>query len=153
MMNYNPNVERLNRQIEDLTNLRNSITQPQVQNIINTNPQIEFEAKILTENQNVSDIIVQNRTVFIDEFNKKVFIKETDGTISKQYGLIIPKTAEQLKIEELENNNRFLQNRLNELEVLINGKSASIISPNIEEQQSNAISDGNIKSSAKKPSK
>lgn len=102
-----PNLDRINRQIEDLNQLKQQIqSQPQVapiNNYINTNtPKIEMEAKMLTKGQTVEDVIVQNKTVFIDEDNSKVYIKDIDGTINKEYEIVVPKTPEQLRIEELE---------------------------------------------------
>ena len=90
---YQPNLDRINRQIEELTNLRTQIQQqPQqvpVQNIINTTPQkVDLEAKVLTDGQTVRDTLVQNRTVFIDEKNKKVSIKEVDTTSGTGYSSI-----------------------------------------------------------------
>lgn len=120
-----PNIDRINRQIEDLQSLKTQIqAQPQpvtpINNYINTNtPNIEMEAKILKEGQTVEDTIVQNRTLFIDEQNQKIQIKEVDGTISKEYKIVVPKDEKDLKIEELQNKilemeRRFENDRLSE---------------------------------------
>lgn len=154
------NIAAIDRQIADLNDMKARLYQPfnqvsPVQNIINTNQNhVDLEGRILKDGENASDVIVNNRTIFISESQKEVVIKEVDGTISKRYELIIPKTEEQLKIEQLEQNNFLLQKRLNEMEEMLNGAKYSIPIQSVEaEQQSDAISDGNAKSSTKKSSK
>lgn len=72
-MFYNPvDTSRIDRQIEDLQRLKasyqNPIPQP-INNIINTQQsQPIFEAKFTTENP--ADILVQNKTAFIDLKNR-----------------------------------------------------------------------------------
>lgn len=106
--NFNPQVsiDRINQQISELEKMKSNfqnVPQPQpIQNIINTNSQnIDFEARIINENEKVDEILVTRRTAFISPENGYLKIKEIDGTIT-EYGLIVPKTPEQLKIEELE---------------------------------------------------
>ncbi len=41
--------------------------------------QIEMEAKFLKSNENVNDTIVMNKTMFLDESNKKLYIKAKEG--------------------------------------------------------------------------
>lgn len=43
--------------------------------------QIEMEAKFLKSNENVNDtqVIVMNKTMFLDESNKKLYIKAKEG--------------------------------------------------------------------------
>ena len=54
------------------------------------------------------------KTVFIDEYNNKIMIKELDGTISKSYDIIVPKDEKDLKIEELENKVKELEEKIND---------------------------------------
>ena len=101
---YNPmELSRIDRQIEDLQRLRNSYqTMPQpINNIINTpvSSQPLFEARFTTENP--ADILVQNKTAFIDLKNGRLSIKEVDGEL-KEYFLILPKDEKDLRIESLE---------------------------------------------------
>ena len=106
---YNPYgnpVDRIDNQIKELENLRknyqNMPQQQPIQNIINTNgPQMEFEARILNENENPNEILVQRKTMFFEPKKGKLYIKELNGDI-KEYDVVLPKTEEQLKIEELE---------------------------------------------------
>ena len=106
---YNPYgnpIDRIDNQIKELENLRknyqNMPQQQPIQNIINTNgSQMEFEARILNENENRNEILVQRKTMFFEPKKGKLYIKELNGDI-KEYNVILPKTKEQLKIEELE---------------------------------------------------
>lgn len=124
------NVERINQQIADLERLRNNIQaipQQPIQNIINTNgSNIEFEARYLNENEKPDEILVQRKTAFISLKNGKLYIKELNGDIV-QYDLVIPKTAEQLKIEELERRLEEYEHRANNE---INEPSTIDIEPN-----------------------
>ena len=120
MYNNFMDISRIDRQIDDLQRLKASYQnmQPQqpINNIITSQPiqntQPIFEAKFT--NENPSDVLVQNKTAFIDLKNGKLSIKEVDGEI-KEYGLILPKDEKDLKIEELENKMKKLENSYNEL--------------------------------------
>ena len=103
---YNPYsnpIDRIDSQIKELQNLKKSyqnIPQQQpIQNIINTNgSQVEFEARILNENEKPSEILVSRRTAFIDLKNGVLSIKELNGDI-KEYKIELPKDEKDLKIE------------------------------------------------------
>lgn len=119
--NYN-NIAMMNqlyRQKENIENMINqysqNVAQPPVQNIINTTGTTsEIDVKFLKNNEDVSNIIISKKTLFIDENNAKISIKETDGTISKVYDIIIPKDEKDLKIKELEKKLRELEERVND---------------------------------------
>ena len=100
---YNPELTRIDRQIEELQRMKAAYQNMQptpINNIINTtNNQPIFEAKFT--NENPSDIFVQNKTAFIDLKNGILTIKETDGEM-KEYGIVLPKDEKDLKIESLE---------------------------------------------------
>jgi len=113
----NPNfMNQLYRQKENIENMINQYTAPQapVQNIINTSGNSDIDLKILKNNEDISNILVTKRTIFIDENNCKIAIKETDGTLSKVYDIIIPKDEKDIRIEELENKVRELEERVND---------------------------------------
>lgn len=117
---YNPYsnpLERIDNQIKELEGLKKSyqnIPQQPIQNIINTNnSQIDFEARILNENENPNEILVTRKTAFIDLKNGVLSIKEINGDI-KEYKIEIPKTQEQIE-------NELLKNKIKELEEKING--------------------------------
>lgn len=142
---YNPEVQRIDRQIEDLQRLRNTIqSAPQpINNIINTpiSSAPIFEAKFTTEDP--SNILVQNKTAFIDLKNGKLTIKDVDGEL-KEYFIILPKDEKDLKIENLENKIKSMEVKLNEY-----SKSNSTI---VSEQQSNVNGNGNATKSKVKNS-
>ena len=99
---YNPNQQVINqllRQKDNVENLLNQYSQPPVQNIINTGT--DFEAKIIEE-EDVNNILVSKRTMFLDKKNKKVLIKEIDGKISEEYEIIVPLDEKDKKILDLE---------------------------------------------------
>ena len=85
----------------------NQYTQPQqpvqpINNYINTGVNVDMEAKILKDNETVDSVIVARRTLFVDEKNKRVVIKEVNGDISKQYEIVVPLDPKDKKIQELE---------------------------------------------------
>lgn len=129
-------MNNLLRQKENIENLINQYNQPQqpIQNIINTGSSLDFEARILNDGEDISNIAINRRTLFVDEKNKKVSIKELDGTISKEYEIIVPLDAKDKKILELEN-------KLKEMEVKIN-EYAKPSRANDERQKSDANANG-----------
>ena len=97
---YNqPIINQLLRQRDNVDSLLAQYQQP-IQNIINTG--VEFEARILKEGEDISNIAVTHKTLFVDEKNKKISIKELDGSISKEYEIIVPLDEKDRKIQELE---------------------------------------------------
>lgn len=134
MYNNFMDISRIDRQIDDLQRLKASYQnmQPQqpINNIITSQPiqntQPMFEARFTTENP--ADVLVQNKTAFIDLKNGKLSIKELDGEL-KEYGLILPKDEKDLKIEELENKMKKLESSYNDLLARSNNIQSSI--PNI----------------------
>lgn len=148
MPSYGNNmINQLYRQKENIENMitqyAQNLQQPPVQNIINTsNNTSDIDVKYLNNNEDVSNIIINKKTLFIDEKNSKISIKETDGTISKVYNIIVPKDEKDLKIEELEN-------KLKELEERVNDQSTkSVITVN-DVKPTNSSAAGVIKSTAK----
>ena len=90
MAYYNPNQQMINqlmRQKDNVENLISQYSQPPVQNIITTGT--DFEAKII-DDEDINNILINKRTMFLDKKNKKVMVKELDGKISEEYEIIIP---------------------------------------------------------------
>lgn len=117
--NFSNPIDKIDNQMKELENLKrnyqNSQTQP-IQNIINTNgSQVDFEARILNENERPDEIPIQRKTAFINLKNGVLSIKDVNGKI-EEYKIEIPKTPEQLKIEELEKQNKELLSKLEEKE-------------------------------------
>ena len=103
---YNNPMDRIDNQIRELENLKkgyqNLPQQPtNIFNVGNNTPQINFEARMLEENEKPEEILVQRRTAFINLKKGLLSIKEINGDI-KEFKIELPKTPEQLKIEELE---------------------------------------------------
>ena len=138
---YNPmEIQRIDRQIDELQRMKASFQnmgmgQPPINNIITTpqTPAIPqsapiFEAKFTSENP--ANILVQNKTAFINLKDGKLSIKEIDGEI-KEYFLILPKDEKDLKIEQLEGKLKEMEMKFNEYELAKHSK------PIIEEPKSN----------------
>lgn len=125
-------MNQLLRQKDNIENLINQYSQPQapVQNIINTSNSTDFEARILKEDEKIQNILISKKTMFLDEKNKKLLIKELDGTISKEYEIVIPLDAKDKKILELENKLKEMEEKINE--------SAKFISTNYKQSKSDA---------------
>ena len=148
---YNPNqpmINQLLRQSDNIESMLNQYNQPQapVQNIINTGTSLEFEAKILNDGEDISNIGITRKTLFVDEKNKKVVVKELDGTISKEYEIIVPLDEKDKKILELEA-------RLKEMEDKFNVEYSKPIRADDVKQQSDESINFNVKSTTKTNSK
>lgn len=120
--NYNNGANMINQLYRQKDNIENMIAQyaqgfsnqqPPVQNIINTSNSSDIDVRFLTQNEDISNIIISKKTLFIDENNSKISMKEVDGTISKVYNIIVPKDEKDLKIEELENKLKELEEKIN----------------------------------------
>lgn len=112
---YGSQLDRINAQIAELERIKQNIPMQQpIQNIINTQtyPQNDFEARYLKENEKVDEIIVQKKTAFIDLKNGVLSIKEINGDVNS-YDLLKKKTAEELRIEELERKLEEYEHRFN----------------------------------------
>ena len=107
---YQPSVERINRQIEDLQNLKMQMQAPPqaapVNNYINSQPQNQsqnlYELKKLNDNDEAENLGILVDTIFIG--TNKMQIKKTDGTIEKykitKYYPIDPKDEKINQLEE-----------------------------------------------------
>lgn len=151
MYNYNrsqPMLNQLFRQKDNIENLINQYTQPQapVQNIINAGVVTEFEAKILGDDEQVENVLVNKRTMFLDKKNKKLLIKELDGKISEEYEIVIPLDEKDKKILALEN-------KIKEMEEIINAKLPELNKSNDVEFKSITDGNGDIKPATKTVSK
>ena len=106
-------LQRQKESVESMINQYNQMqNQPPIQNIINQGSNLEFEARILNNGEDISNIGITRRTLFLDETNKKVSIKEIDGTISKEYEIIIPLDEKDKKILDLENKLKEMEDKI-----------------------------------------
>ena len=145
MYGYNPNqpmINQLYRQKDNIENLISQYTQPQapVQNIINTGGTTEFEAKILGDDEQAENVLVNKRTMFLDKKNKKLVIKEVDGKISEEYEIVIPLDEKDKKILALED-------KIREMEEIINVKLPELSKPDNVKYEPVKNGNGDIKSS------
>lgn len=145
---FNPNQQMINqlmRQKDNIENMLSQYSQPQapVQNIINTIGSTDFEARILNEDEEVGNIYINKRTMFLDKKNKKLLIKELDGKISEEYEIVIPMDEKDKKIMQLEK-------KLKEMEEKINDKYTEPIRANDDKQKSYADVDGDDTAKSKR---
>ena len=104
-------VENLLRKKNEIDDMLKSYQQPM--NVFNVGTQIDFEARIITKDDNPQDIIVQRKTAFICFENALLTIKELNGDV-KEYPIVLPKTPEQIENEELKNKIKELEEQLEE---------------------------------------
>ena len=97
-------INQLMRQKENIDNMIQQYSQPPtpVQNIINTGLGLDFEARILKDGEEIENILINRKTMFLDKKNKKLYIKEVDGSISEEYEIVVPLDEKDKKILELE---------------------------------------------------
>ena len=112
MYNNNYMVDNLVRQREKIDDMLKSY-QTQPMNVFNVGTQTDFEARIISKDENPKEIIVQRRTAFICFENALLSIKEINGDI-KEYEIVIPKTKEQIENEELKAKVKELEKQLKE---------------------------------------
>ena len=123
MYSYNPsfNIERLNKQKEEIDNLiksyQNLNQQPPVNNFINTQANTTqkdmIEWRILNENEEVDNLYVANKTLFIND--NLMVLKGVDGSLQKwKVEKIYPIDKKDEKISVLEEKIKELEARLNE---------------------------------------
>lgn len=102
-------VDNLLRQREKIDDMLKNYQQPM--NVFNVGTQVDFEARMLTKDENPKDIIIQRKTAFISLENALLTIKEINGDM-KEYEIILPKTPEQIENEELKQRIKELEKEL-----------------------------------------
>lgn len=150
---YNPQqvtIDRLKRNRDELDNLIKNYQQiPQqqpVNNIINASqPQTSqnnlVEWRILNENEQVDNLYVNSKTLFIND--NMMVLKGTDGSLEKwEIKKIYPVDKKDEKINELEEKIKELERRLNDEHT----KSNDTIQPSDEQD---GVLDVNVKSKPK----
>ena len=108
-MNNSYMVDSLIKQRDRIDDMLKNYQQPM--NVFNVGTQIDFEARIISKNDNPNEIIVQRKTAFICLENALLTIKEVNGDM-KEYKIILPKTKEQLENEELKAKIKELEKQL-----------------------------------------
>lgn len=108
-----------NYMVDNLLRKRNEIDEllkcQQPMNIFNVGnaPVIDFEARMITKDDNPKEILVNHKTAFICLENALLTIKEINGDM-KEYEIILPKTPEQIENEELKAKIAELEKKLEE---------------------------------------
>lgn len=112
MYNNQYMLDRLARQKEEIDNMMRNYQTPM--NVFNVGgSQVDFEARMISKDENPNEIIVQRRTAFICLEEPKLTIKELNGDI-KEYEIIIPKTPDQLENEKLKEKIKELEKQIKE---------------------------------------
>ena len=150
MFGYDNMLNSLNREkrrIEDM--IQNYQSQPSpVNNYINTNqtPQKDLiEWRILNENEEVDNLYVSNKTLFIND--NLMVLKGVDGSLEKwQVKKIYPIDKKDEKINQLED-------EIKKLKEMINNEHNKSNESTREFKQSTSIDDVNVESKPKATSK
>lgn len=136
---YQNYIDNLKRQKDRIDELISNYQQPQpVNNFINTtqtpnNNLIEW--RILNENEEVDNLYVQNKTLFIND--NLMILKGVDGKLEKwEIKKIFPIDKKDEKIDQLEE-------EIKKLKEMINNELPKSAKPIINVEQSNAIADVN----------
>lgn len=138
-------LDSLNRQKERIDEMIRTYQQPQpVNNFINTNqtPNKDFvELRVLNENEEISNLYVANKTLFIND--NTMIIKDIDGKTEKwEVKKIYPIDKKDEKINALEE-------EIKKLKEMINNEHSKPISTTRECEQSVSNDDGNVESKTK----
>ena len=147
-------LDRLVKQKDDIDNLiksyQNMTQQQPVNNFITANPtQAQqkdlIEWRILNENEEVDNLYVGNKTLFIND--NLMILKGVDGSLEKwEVKKIYPRDKKDEKINALEE-------EIKKLREMINNEHSKFISTNGYIKQSNELIDVNAESKPKTASK
>ena len=145
------NIERLNRQKEEIDNLiksyQSQTAQQPINNIINTHnvPQEYYEVKKLNDGDEAENIFASNNTVFIG--TNRMQIKKLDGTIEK-YNI-----DRYYPVDEKDEQIKELNKKVQELERKLNNEHTKSSEPIKEFNKSNANDDEYVERKPKATSK
>lgn len=151
MYGNNQNViDNLIRQKDRIDEMIKNYQQPQpVNNFINTGQQTSakdlIELRVLNENEEVDNLYVSNKTLFIND--NMMVLKGVDGSLEKWN---IKKTYPVDKKDEKINQ---LEEEIKKLKEMINSEHTKSNEPINDIKQSNGTNDVNIKSKSKTTSK
>lgn len=153
MYNNNFNIDRLTRQKEEIENIINTYktiqNQPNpINNFINTNQNSNtnlFEWRILNENEEVDNLYVKNKTLFVGD--KNMVLKDVDGKLEKwEIKKVYPIDKKDEKINMLEE-------EIKKLKEMINNESKQSNGSTREFKQSDESTNVDVESESKTISK
>ena len=149
MYGNNYMIDNLNRQKERIEDMIRNYQQPQpVNNFINTNqtsPKDLIEWRVLNENEEVDNLYVSNKTLFIND--NMMIIKGVDGSLEKyQVKKIYPIDKKDEKINQLEE-------EIKKLKEMINNEHTKPIEPTRKCDKSDVNVDGDVEPKPKTTSK
>ena len=138
-------IDNLTRQKDRIDDLIRNYQQPQpVNNFINANQPIQkdlIEWRILNENEEVDNLYVANKTLFINE--KMMILKGVDGSLEKwEVKKIYPIDKKDEKINQLEE-------EIKKLKEMMNSEHTKSNESTREFKQSSSINDVNVESKSK----
>lgn len=125
-----PNLERVNRQIEELQNIRNQIqsNQPPMiqQNFMQQAFHSDFDAKWIENKNEINNIPVTRDSIFMDKNNPIFYLKDVNGNI-KAYDFTehIEKDEKDIEIEKLKKEIEDLKKEMSKDESVIQPKTKS----------------------------
>jgi len=142
-------IDNLYRQKDKIDEMIKNYQQPQpVNNFINTNQTLSkdlIEWRILNENEEVDNLYVQNKTLFIND--NLMVLKGVDGSLEKwEIKKVYPIDKKDEKINEL-------QEEVKKLKEMIKNESTKPSESIGELNKSNGINDVNVESKSKTSSK
>lgn len=153
MYNNNFNIDRLTRQKEEIENMINTYktiqNQPNpINNFINTNQNSNtnlFEWRVLNENEEVDNLYVKNKTLFVGD--KNMVLKDVDGKLEKwEIKKVYPIDKKDEKINMLEE-------EIKKLKEMINNESKQSNGSTREFKQSDESTNVDVESESKTISK
>ena len=145
MFNNQNMIDNLMRQKDRIDEMIKNYQQPQpVNNFINTNqaPNKDYiEWRVLNENEEVDNLYVQNKTLFIND--NLMILKDTNGELQKwNIKKIYPIDKKDEKINALEEEIKKLKEMINNEPTKSNGTTREL-------EQSNEPTDVNVESKSK----
>ena len=146
---YGNIIDNLSRQKEKIDEMIRSYQQPQpINNFISNTPtpsKTLVEWRILNENEEVDNLYVANKTLFIND--NMMVLKDVDGRLEKwEVKKIYPVDQKDIKINELEE-------EIRKLKEVINNEHSKPNEPTRKFEQSNAIDDVDAQPKSKATSK
>ena len=141
------NWKRQRDRIDEMINSYQNMPSNPINNFINTQTVNKdlIEWRILNENEEVDNLYVQNKTLFIND--NLMVLKGVDGKLEKwEIKKIWPVDKKDARISELEN-------EIKKLKELINNEPTKLIEPARECEQSTANADGDANGKSKASSR